>query len=172
MRMAWMKNRGINSEGVVIVRPDRYVAYRWIDSVADAADELNRVFDAILASPQSAAQSGSAAQNTSAARSGAGAAHRTRRPPHRSGRPTRRSGRRSNQTGRWCEWAERLNQPHCHRRRAPRILAGLAACRGIMPMLTRRGSRTCRAVPRSAPHNPGLRSTLSRTSRSGASMRS
>lgn len=69
-----MKNRGISSEGVVIVRPDRYVAYRSIDSVADAADELNRVFDAILASPQSAAQSGSAAQNTSAARSGAAAA--------------------------------------------------------------------------------------------------
>lgn len=74
VRMAWMKNRGISSEGVVIVRPDRYVAYRSIDSVADAADELNRVFDAILASPQSAAQSGSAAQNTSAARSGAAAA--------------------------------------------------------------------------------------------------
>ncbi len=43
-----MKNRGIGSNGVIIVRPDRYVAYRSIDAVPDAAEELNAVFDSIL----------------------------------------------------------------------------------------------------------------------------
>ncbi len=49
VRMAWMKNRGISSSGVVIVRPDRYVAYRSVAGVPDADSELRRVFDSLLA---------------------------------------------------------------------------------------------------------------------------
>ncbi|MDI3331317.1 MAG: FAD-dependent monooxygenase [Micrococcus sp.] len=49
VRMAWTKHRGINRGGVVVVRPDRYVAYRSLDAVQDPERALAAAFDTILA---------------------------------------------------------------------------------------------------------------------------
>lgn len=51
VRLAWLKNRGIGRRGVVLVRPDRYVAYRSIGEVADPAAELTSALANILATP-------------------------------------------------------------------------------------------------------------------------
>lgn len=48
VRMAWLKNRAISATGVIVVRPDRYVAYRSLAEHADPEAELASVFDSIL----------------------------------------------------------------------------------------------------------------------------
>lgn len=49
VQCAWLKNRGIGSKGAVLVRPDRYVAFRAIDAVSDPTTVLAAAFDQILA---------------------------------------------------------------------------------------------------------------------------
>lgn len=71
VRMAWMKNRGISSSGVVIVRPDRYVAYRSVAGVPDADRELGRVFDSLLAVTPGSQGAGSGSAAGSGSRLGA-----------------------------------------------------------------------------------------------------
>ncbi|MGU7782759.1 FAD-dependent oxidoreductase [Burkholderia sp. PU8-34] len=44
----WVKQREIEDHGCVLVRPDRFVAWRAVASVADPAAELRRVFSQIL----------------------------------------------------------------------------------------------------------------------------
>ena len=49
VRAAWLKNRGISPRGAVLVRPDRYVAYRSVDEVADPGAALKSALEQILA---------------------------------------------------------------------------------------------------------------------------
>lgn len=49
VRCAWLKNRGISSKGVVVVRPDRYVAFRSVDGVADPHAVLKAALAQVLA---------------------------------------------------------------------------------------------------------------------------
>ncbi len=49
VRFAWLKNRSISADGAVLVRPDRYIAYRSIDAVADPHGELTNALSQILA---------------------------------------------------------------------------------------------------------------------------
>ncbi|MEQ3551416.1 FAD-dependent monooxygenase [Pseudonocardia nematodicida] len=48
VRCAWLKNRGISSTGVVLVRPDRYVAFRSLDAVADPLAVLSGALARVL----------------------------------------------------------------------------------------------------------------------------
>lgn len=48
VRCSWLKNRAISRKGVVLVRPDRYIAYRSINEVANPLAELRQVFEKIL----------------------------------------------------------------------------------------------------------------------------
>jgi len=49
VRCAWLKQRGVSSAGAVLVRPDRFIAFRAAEAVSDPAAVLNTVFDQILA---------------------------------------------------------------------------------------------------------------------------
>lgn len=49
VRAAWLKQREIGRAGAIVVRPDRYIAYRSSDGVADPARELREVFGRITA---------------------------------------------------------------------------------------------------------------------------
>jgi 2,4-dichlorophenol 6-monooxygenase len=49
MRCAWLKNRAISRTGAVLVRPDRYVAFRSMSAVHDPLDTLGAAFRQILA---------------------------------------------------------------------------------------------------------------------------
>ena len=44
----WLADRGITPEGAVLVRPDRFVAWRRLDGVADPRGELAGAFDQVL----------------------------------------------------------------------------------------------------------------------------
>ncbi len=48
VRCAWLKNRGISSTGAVLVRPDRYVAFRSSDGVADPHAALEDALSQVL----------------------------------------------------------------------------------------------------------------------------
>ncbi|MGW4442093.1 FAD-dependent monooxygenase [Streptomyces sp. NPDC004682] len=48
VRCAWLKNRGISPAGAVLVRPDRYVAFRSIDAVADPHAVLKDALSQVL----------------------------------------------------------------------------------------------------------------------------
>lgn len=48
VRCAWLKNRAISASGVVVVRPDRYVAFRSIDAVDDPQAALRNALSQIL----------------------------------------------------------------------------------------------------------------------------
>lgn len=48
VRCAWLKNRAISASGVVVVRPDRYVAFRSIDAVDDPGTALRNALSQIL----------------------------------------------------------------------------------------------------------------------------
>ena len=50
VRCSWLKNRAISRKGAVLVRLDRYIAFRSLDAVADPAASLRQVFGQILAS--------------------------------------------------------------------------------------------------------------------------
>ena len=50
-RCTWLRHRGIGPEGAVLVRPDRFVAWRSIGAVADPAGELASALGAVLARP-------------------------------------------------------------------------------------------------------------------------
>jgi 2,4-dichlorophenol 6-monooxygenase len=49
VRAAWLKHREISSRGAVLVRPDRYVAYRSAEEVADPTAALKSALEHILA---------------------------------------------------------------------------------------------------------------------------
>ena len=49
VRCAWLKNRAISSTGVVLVRPDRYVAFRSLDAVDDPHTALKDALSQVLA---------------------------------------------------------------------------------------------------------------------------
>jgi 2,4-dichlorophenol 6-monooxygenase len=49
IRGAWMKHRGIGTQGVVIVRPDRYIAFRSLLRSTSAIDSMRAAFGIILA---------------------------------------------------------------------------------------------------------------------------
>lgn len=53
VRCAWLKHRGISATGAVLVRPDRYVAFRSLDGVDDPLSTLTSVFGQILATDPS-----------------------------------------------------------------------------------------------------------------------
>ena len=50
-RCTWLRRRGIGPDGAILVRPDRFVAWRSIGSAEDPAGELARAFAQILARP-------------------------------------------------------------------------------------------------------------------------
>lgn len=49
VRCSWLKNRAISGKGAVLVRPDRYIAYRSIGEVENPLMVLRQVFGQILA---------------------------------------------------------------------------------------------------------------------------
>ncbi|MFM9126150.1 MAG: FAD-binding monooxygenase, partial [Solirubrobacterales bacterium] len=49
-RSLWARHRGISREGAVLVRPDRFVAWRSAGAAEDPAGELGSALDAVLAS--------------------------------------------------------------------------------------------------------------------------
>jgi len=50
-RCAWMRYREITPEGAILVRPDRFIAWRAASAVADPRDELAGALGRILARP-------------------------------------------------------------------------------------------------------------------------
>jgi 2,4-dichlorophenol 6-monooxygenase len=48
-RCAWLRRREISAEGAVLVRPDRFVAWRSIGAAADPRGQLARALDQVLA---------------------------------------------------------------------------------------------------------------------------
>jgi 2,4-dichlorophenol 6-monooxygenase len=49
VRCAWLKNREITSTGAVLVRPDRFIAFRALEAVDDPFAMLSSAFDQVLA---------------------------------------------------------------------------------------------------------------------------
>jgi 2,4-dichlorophenol 6-monooxygenase len=47
-RLAWLKNRGISNEGAILVRPDRFVAWRSFGSSSTPQVELRRALKKVL----------------------------------------------------------------------------------------------------------------------------
>jgi 2,4-dichlorophenol 6-monooxygenase len=52
VRCTWLKYRGISSAGAVLVRPDRFVAFRATEAVSDPTAVLESVLDQILATSE------------------------------------------------------------------------------------------------------------------------
>jgi 2,4-dichlorophenol 6-monooxygenase len=52
VRCAWLKQRGVSSAGAVLVRPDRFIAFRCAEAVSDPTAKLNAAFDQILATSE------------------------------------------------------------------------------------------------------------------------
>jgi len=50
-RCTWLRRRGIDPDGAILVRPDRFVAWRSIGASADPEAELARALEQILARP-------------------------------------------------------------------------------------------------------------------------
>ena len=50
-RCMWLRHRGIGPDGAILVRPDRFVAWRSLGAPQDAAAELAEVLGQILAQP-------------------------------------------------------------------------------------------------------------------------
>ena len=50
-RCTWLRHRGIGPDGAILVRPDRFVAWRSIGSAEDPEGELARALSQILARP-------------------------------------------------------------------------------------------------------------------------
>jgi 2,4-dichlorophenol 6-monooxygenase len=48
-RSLWIRSREITPRGAILVRPDRFVAWRSVDAVADPAAALERALDEVLA---------------------------------------------------------------------------------------------------------------------------
>jgi 2,4-dichlorophenol 6-monooxygenase len=48
MRLSWMTKREITRTGAVLVRPDRFIAFRSHEGVTDSSGVLTRVFAQIL----------------------------------------------------------------------------------------------------------------------------
>jgi len=48
IRCAWLKQREINAQGAVLVRPDRYIAWRSIGAGENPYHELNDALNQIL----------------------------------------------------------------------------------------------------------------------------
>ena len=51
-RLTWQKIRGISSDGAILVRPDRCIAWRSMDVSADPAGELASVLRSVVSSPR------------------------------------------------------------------------------------------------------------------------
>ena len=49
VRAAWLKHREIGPAGAVLVRPDRYIAFRSLDMADDPAAELKAALARVLA---------------------------------------------------------------------------------------------------------------------------
>jgi 2,4-dichlorophenol 6-monooxygenase len=49
VRCTWLKNREITSTGAVLVRPDRFIAFRALEAVDDPFTTLSSAFDQVLA---------------------------------------------------------------------------------------------------------------------------
>jgi 2,4-dichlorophenol 6-monooxygenase len=49
VRCAWLKRRSVSSAGAVLVRPDRFIAFRCAEAVSDPTAVLNAAFDQVLA---------------------------------------------------------------------------------------------------------------------------
>ena len=47
-RLGWLKNRGISNEGAILVRPDRFVAWRSIGSSSTPQVELRHALKKVL----------------------------------------------------------------------------------------------------------------------------
>jgi 2,4-dichlorophenol 6-monooxygenase len=47
----WLRNRGIGSEGAVLVRPDRFVGWRGLGAADEPVEELADALSRILARP-------------------------------------------------------------------------------------------------------------------------
>ena len=50
-RCTWLRHRGIGPDGAILVRPDRFVAWRSVGSAEDPEGELARALTQILARP-------------------------------------------------------------------------------------------------------------------------
>jgi 2,4-dichlorophenol 6-monooxygenase len=50
-RCMWLRHRQIESDGAVLVRPDRFIAWRQATAVADPRRELGRALSHVLARP-------------------------------------------------------------------------------------------------------------------------
>jgi 2,4-dichlorophenol 6-monooxygenase len=48
-RCMWLRQRGISSEGAVLVRPDRFVAWRSLGAADDPSGQLTTALETILA---------------------------------------------------------------------------------------------------------------------------
>lgn len=48
-RLMWVRHRGIAPDGAVLVRPDRFVAWRSIGAAADPVVELGGALTTVLA---------------------------------------------------------------------------------------------------------------------------
>lgn len=53
VRCAWLKNREITPRGAVLVRPDRFIAFRALDAADDPSATLDAAFDQLLATQTS-----------------------------------------------------------------------------------------------------------------------
>lgn len=47
-RLVWLRNRGISNEGAILVRPDRFIAWRSIDASSDPQVELRHALKKVL----------------------------------------------------------------------------------------------------------------------------
>jgi 2,4-dichlorophenol 6-monooxygenase len=52
VRGAWTRSREISSAGGVLVRPDRYIAFRSITAVDDRVQTLRRALSTVLSTAQ------------------------------------------------------------------------------------------------------------------------
>jgi 2,4-dichlorophenol 6-monooxygenase len=52
VRAAWTRSREIASDGAVLVRPDRYIAFRSMTGVDDPAATLRQALLTVLSTPQ------------------------------------------------------------------------------------------------------------------------
>jgi 2,4-dichlorophenol 6-monooxygenase len=55
-RSTWVRRREIGAEGAILVRPDRFIAWRNVGASSDAKEELSAVLSQVLAKPVNAVQ--------------------------------------------------------------------------------------------------------------------
>jgi len=50
-RCTWLRNREIEPDGAILVRPDRFIAWRSVSAAEDPAEELANALTQVLAQP-------------------------------------------------------------------------------------------------------------------------